>query len=546
MKMRLFSIMLSLVIITVINIHHAMGQVPPLSASVVLLDSNGNASNSFPLNDVMRAVISLENVGSESIYASSGITEEDFRLLLRFTLFHPDGTEESIPATYQTGLPDPPPPRIDPCQDDKLVQVDAVDILFPGWVWTTDPFDVLDFYRLEKAGKYRVKAILSMIRTYSEEVLRPCMGAVYAPIGSAYFEEAIASNTIDFHITVDADGDQYSIPQPYGSPPEAADCDDSNANVNPGAAEIPDNGIDDDCNPDTPDEYAMNPGTIDIKAIKYTLSWGRRPRVTKQPIEGLPIRVYDRSADSCVSTSFSPSWRHRESIWGSCNPHQAEGVTDDSGIVSLTVPPGDYLVLGMYDPDDVPQNDNEVYLGRLVRDLDSGETQKKYFWILERAEGRGLPCRHIRKTGSELIIIEPEYVEWDGPEALYPVVFESKGDWSVTTSVNLPEGFVTDHESLKEDVNTELKAVQFTLKETTKTWAPTGMAYTVTHKKKKEKIKSKIDVRLSNKLAKMNGLDRYGDKIKKSYKKHFRQWKEMDPEESYQPWKLYIKMGERR
>ncbi len=59
----------------------------------------------------------------------------------------------------------------------------------------------------------------------------------------------------------DSDGDGYGISgttdeayeQPVGYAAQAGDCDDSLSAVNPGATEIPNNGIDDDCNPATSD-----------------------------------------------------------------------------------------------------------------------------------------------------------------------------------------------------------------------------------------------------------------------------------------------------
>ncbi|MFN7953366.1 MAG: MopE-related protein [bacterium] len=63
---------------------------------------------------------------------------------------------------------------------------------------------------------------------------------------------------------LDGDGDGYS---PSGGVCGPVDCSDSNANVNPGHAEIPGNGVDDDCNAGTPD-------CVDADSDGYSVSGG--------------------------------------------------------------------------------------------------------------------------------------------------------------------------------------------------------------------------------------------------------------------------------
>lgn len=457
----------------------------------------------FP-GDMIQAIVTLRNEGSDVI-ASKSFIATDFRLNLFF--FAPDQKTISAQGPAIVNLPDPPPPPETVTVGGNLIQVQQVEVLNSTWSLETPPFTVGTYYPLVKSGNYAVKAVIP-IRTYpAYEVTAE--NVKYAPIDSANWWGELESNVFSFTIVGDDDGDGYYYPEAFGQN-AGVDCNDNDPTVNPGAVEIVGNGKDDDCNPATPDVPVVGFGTIVVKADKHTVGSGSNPGSTKEPIVGMPVRVYDKSPGSCVS-SFGVSWQNYKSIWLSCTPAGA-GVTDNGGIATIQVPPGDYLVIGRYDPTSAP--DDELYIGVSVGQVSSGQTVQKYLQVIVKADGKKVPAKYTIKTGSQLLIIEPEYIQWDGIQEFYPFVFESIGDWSVTTAVTPPEGFVSDYKSLSTSVSTQIKALQFTITDIGTQWKPTKVKHTIKYKRKTTYVESQIGIKLSEKLAKEKGVDRFGKPIK--------------------------------
>ena len=137
-------------------------------------------------------------------------------------------------------------------------------------------------------------------------------------------------------VEVDQDGD---------GTPAGADCDDTNPHVHPRAPEIPGNGIDDDCNPGTPDELPLVAASCSVAPGKLTYS------ATDQI--ALATRVSNLTADLSLA-GLSAMMEVRASSGGSAIfgqsrliPTLAPGGRSETsyGFAALNHPPGEYTAV---------------------------------------------------------------------------------------------------------------------------------------------------------------------------------------------------------
>jgi hypothetical protein len=233
---------------------------------------------------------------------------------------------------------------------------------------------------------------------------------------------------------------------------------------------------------------------------------GPNPGAQKSNLTGAEIHLIRQSK---IPEEFLPAnWKVYSEIW-KVDP-DLTAVTDNSGMARFYgIEKDDWVVLARH-----PEFSDIKHMGSLLGSDDlcwvSEEPCEKHLMVLVKPDAKKVAGKTKKLKGSLLLITEPEYVEWHTAQELYPFVFETIGDWSVSTSVNPPEGFETDYDSLSADVTNEIEAVQFTITDVGSEWKETKVKYKIKHGKKTESLESKIGIKLSKKLAKDKGLGIYG------------------------------------
>jgi hypothetical protein len=259
-----------------------------------------------------------------------------------------------------------------------------------------------------------------------------------------------------------------------------------------------------------------------VQADYHTVGSGTYPGSTKMPIIEMLVRLYDKGPGSCVRQYGGVSWQNYPAIWEHCKDpilkqYEAEDKTNINGqAVFEGVAQGDYLVIGAYPSGSENSSQGiQIYTGVSVGALPADRLVEKYLQIIEKSNSKKVPGTTKKFTGSELLLIEPEYVEWSDETELYPFIFESVGGWSVVTAVQPPEGFVADHDALAAVVDTTLKSVQFTITDVGSEWVPTIVKHKIQHNGNAEEVHSEVGVKLAPGLAKKKGLTVYGKPLKK-------------------------------
>jgi hypothetical protein len=249
--------------------------------------------------------------------------------------------------------------------------------------------------------------------------------------------------------------------------------------------------------------------TLKVQFIVYELLDNRcRPKIRCVPVEGAEVRVYtlkEVCANDLVVTGQPKIWgKIYDGLDGpggddpgcpilTVGSYVAKGVTDANGQVSIIVPPTttkpdiDYIVIAStlsFDDVKTADDPDALYSGVRIASIKAGNQKIVRLRRLRTFAGKIVPAQYLEEYGTYLAIVEPEYMDWDSDQEQYPIVMESDGDWSVATSLEPPEGFVSDYPELSAEVDDTTAAIQFTLTDVGSKWTSTSVKHVIRHKGK--------------------------------------------------------------
>jgi len=127
------------------------------------------------------------------------------------------------------------------------------------------------------------------------------------------------------HFFIDADGDGFgssalrveACTAPEGFVADHTDCDDTNPAVHPGATEIEGNGIDDDCNPATPDRPPPQCPCEGMTHNETTWDASFQTQSCYLQYHGSPVQLYDITTThvGILGVYTSPFWGDPYPTW---------------------------------------------------------------------------------------------------------------------------------------------------------------------------------------------------------------------------------------
>ena len=118
-----------------------------------------------------------------------------------------------------------------------------------------------------------------------------------------------------------------------------------------------------------------NTGKLTVKAELHTKGGKSKSGAIKEPIAGMPIRVYDMSRGSCAA-GYGISWQNYDVIYNNCRQVDEVYHRYENGEAVFHLSPGCYIVIGHYEADD-------QYIGVSVGEIKTGSDVYKFLQVIK-------------------------------------------------------------------------------------------------------------------------------------------------------------------